>query len=599
MAGEPIVIAGAGATGCTLALLLATHGIPSVVLERREQPLPHPASHVVNARSLEIWHQAAPELAQQISALAAPLEDASTIRWCVGLADEPLGEISLMADQQRLAQVRSHSPFLISHIGQHLLMPVLWAALQREPLVSLRCGSVAERVTDGPDRAVVDVRPRSGPTEQLTARYVVVADGAGSVLRERAGIRLHGAVLAHVGSAFFHSPRLFPRGTVKPLLTWIYQPGFCGGLISHADDHYVLMTPYLHERQAIAYDSRTFWERTLPRVLGAGTGFDLRSTGTWTMTSQTATEFRRGRLLLAGDAAHRFPPTGGFGLNSGVQDAHNLAWKIAAIVNATARESLLDTYEPERRPVVARFAEQSVTNYFRLDEVTAALGITNRALYRATTVLERAPLSRLPARAMASACDWATRLQTRRAKALVRSGARSRRIRARMAAAIPAQLEHFAAEGLEFGYIYQGPLIATEAGDPPREQDGIVTYRPTTWPGARLPHALVLYDRQPAPVHDTLLPDALTLLTPAPQQWVDALRDQRSAIPVRVRGLTAPDPGDQDGLVALFEVGEQGAVLVRPDGHVAWRTMEPARTGSADLGSFLARQWQPFLVGRT
>jgi 2,4-dichlorophenol 6-monooxygenase len=596
MTDDQIVIVGGGSTGSTLALLLARRGISSIVLECREEPLVHPAAHVINARSLEIWHQASPALTEEIVALAAPTEKLGSIRWCCGLTDAPLGEIDVAADPEVQERLRSYSPFLISHIGQHLLMPVIWAALEREPLVDFRRGTSVERVYETSDRMVVDIRTQFGPVERLSARYVVAADGANSAVREHAGIGMQGKVLTHIGSVFFHAPRLFGADTPRPLLAWIYEPRFCGALISHAADHYVLMTPYLHRDQAVARDSDAFWNRTLPEVLGTSHGFTVRSTGTWTMTSQIASRFRHGQLLLAGDAAHRFPPAGGFGLNSGVQDAQNLAWKITAIINGPADDALLDTYDPERRPVVERFAEQSVKNFFRLDEVTAPLGITNRAICKATQAVARPPLSWLPGRLLGLACDRATRLQTRRTKVLLGGGARARRLRAQIAAAIPGQLEHFVFQGLEFGYIYRGQLIAAGTEDTPLEQSDIVTYRPTTRPGARLPHASVLHEGRPVPIHDILCPDGLTLLTSSAPQWSSALRrQQRSAVlPIVVTCLAAADPRDHGELLALFEVGHQGAVLVRPDGHVAWRTAKPAPAGTPDLNRFLEERWLPY-----
>ncbi|MFF0011289.1 FAD-dependent monooxygenase [Streptomyces sp. NPDC005374] len=575
---EPVVIVGAGATGCTLALLLARHGIPSTVLERRTTPLLHPAAHVVNARSFEIWHHASPKLAQEIAALAPPVETVNIIRWNCRLADEPLGEIDLIEDSAQLARVRTHSPFLISHIGQHLLMPVLWKALEREPLVDFRRG--------------VTVRD----TEDVTARFVIAADGANSAVRESAGIRMRGRVLANMGSVFFNAPGLHPEGTGTPLLTWIYEPNLCGVLIAHADGDYVLMTAYLHPEQRIARDSRAYWERILPKVLGPDVPVGIRSTGTWTMTSDTADAFRQGRLFLAGDAAHRFPHTGGFGLNSGVQDAHNLAWKIAAVLDGSANDSLLDTYETERRPVVERFAEQSVANHFRLDEVTKPLGITNRALRAATEAVGHPLLSRVPGRLIAATADLVTRLQLRRTRSLQGDSSGARRLRTEIASRIPAQLEHFASTGLEFGYAYDGPLICRESGTQPLEGEGVVSYRPTTWPGARLPHAMVLHEGSPHPIHDLLLHNGLTLVTADALAWTQALRDLRveTVLPFRVVGLVAPAPGDQRSLLDLYEVGEQGAVLVRPDGHVAWRTTDSCRDATDDLISLFANRWRPF-----
>ncbi|GAA5152445.1 FAD-dependent monooxygenase [Amycolatopsis dongchuanensis] len=584
MRTAPVVIAGAGPTGTTLALLLARHGIPSTVLERREQPLMHPAAHVINARSREIWHHASPRLAAEITALAPPNDTVNVIRWCSRLT-EPLGEIDLLSDPDRLAEVQAHSPFLITHIGQHQLMPVLWAALEREPLVDFRRGTAVTAIEAGADRIAVRTA-----AETLDAAYLVAADGANSVVRDSAGIPLRGPVLANMGSVFFHAPGLHPPGTVRPLLSWIYQPAFCGVMIAHANDDYILMTAYLHPEQEIARDSRRYWERTLPRVLGS-TEVTIRSTGTWTMTSQTARVFRQGRLLLAGDAAHRFPHTGGFGLNSGVQDAHNLAWKIAAVLRGGAEDTLLDTYETERRPVVERFAEQSVANHFRLDEVTAPVGITNRVVRRATQALTHPLLSRVPPRALAWACDRLTPLQLKRTGVLLASTARGRRIRARVAAAIPGQLEHFVSTGLEFGYTYDGPLIHAETPSP--AGGDVVTYRPTTRPGARLPHAMVRHEGTMRPVHDLLPHDGLALVTPDARAWEQALPPE-CPLPLRVVSLAAASPAEERKLVELFEVGRHGAVLVRPDGHVAWRTTGTAAQATPELNRFLRDHWQPY-----
>jgi 2,4-dichlorophenol 6-monooxygenase len=151
-------------------------------------------------------------------------------------------------------------------------------------------------------------------------------------------------------------------------------------------------------------------------------------------------------------------------------------------------------------------------------------------------------------------------------------------------------------QGLEFGYIYRGPLIAPGSDDTPLEQSDIVTYRPTTTPGARLPHASVLHEGRPVPVHDILCPDGLTVLTSSASQWSAALRTQRhsAVLPIVVTCLAAADPRDQGELLALFEVGHRGAVLVRPDGHVAWRTTKPAPEGSSDLNRFLEERWLPY-----
>ncbi len=568
MASDSVVIVGAGAAGCTQALLLARYGIPSTVVEHRTEPRLHPAAHVINARTLEIWNQACPPLVQALAEITPPIDTVNVIRWCTRLDREALGEIDLLSQPDRLAEVRSHSAFLISHIGQHLLMPALWAAVEAEPLVDFRRGWRA-RYTD--DQLLLQ-GPADRTRSTSDARFVIAADGANSALREGAGIAMAGPVLANMGSVFFHAPGLFPAGHDRPLLTWIYHPQLSGVLIAHADDDYVLMTPYLHPAQQISRDSAAFWQDRLPAVLGSDR-FAIRSTGTWTMTSQMAERFRSGRLILIGDAAHRFPHTGGFGLNSGVQDAHNLAWKLAAVVHHGAPDSLLDTYEIERRPVIARFAEQSVHNHFKLDDVTAPLGITNRSLHKATELAAKLPPGRLPDRLVGSIADGLTRLQTSRTRALLRDTPKSRGLRQHIATVVPDQLEHFVASGLEFGYTYDSPLIGHD--DARRRglrvvDDDVTRYHPSTEPGARLPH-VVLCDEHSTPrsSHELLAPIGLTVFTTDIDSWTTFLDRSGITVPVTVVALTPADPSDPT--LQLFDTSG-GAVVARPDGHVVWRT---------------------------
>ena len=592
MATEPVVIVGAGAAGCTLALLLARRGVPTTVVEQRTDTRLHPAAHVINARTLEIWNEASPQLVRDLDAITPPIETVNIIRWCTDVRAAPVGEIDLLSQPERLAEVRSHSPYLISHIGQHLLMPALWKALDREDLIEFRRGAHADMTG-----ATLTVRQSGGTPKHEVPRYVIAADGANSRLRDAAGIAMTGPVLANMGSVFFHAPGLYPAGADRPLLSWIYHPRFSGVMIAHADDDYVLMTPYLHGAQAIARRSREFWDKRLGNVIGT-TDYQIRSTGTWTMTSQMAERFRQGSLMLIGDAAHRFPHTGGFGLNSGVQDAHNLAWKLAAVLDSGAPDSLLDTYETERRPVVTRFAAQSTSNHFTLDEVTRPLGITNRSLHRATELMATSWLSRMPDRLMAAIADGLTHAQTSRTTKLLRNSARGRRLRGRMAQAIPTQEEHFVASGLEFGYAYDSPLIDTATEGPCPDGD-VSHYHPTTRPGARLPHVLVRDDGgHVTSLHNMICAVGLTLFTADTDGWTEGLQRSPVDVPIAVTPVAPVRTEAHDAVLGLPEIGDRGAVLVRPDGHVVWRSLTGPEAVD-QLQKFVQTAWASVYPGRT
>ncbi len=147
------------------------------------------------------------------------IDTVNIIRWCTDVHAAPLGEIDLLSEPEQLAEVRSHSPFLISHIGQHLLMPALWKALEGEALIDFRRGWHAVMTADQLSLQSPDAMPQNE-----TPRYIIAADGANSSLREAADIAMTGPVLANMGSVFFHAPELYADGADRPLLSWIYHP---------------------------------------------------------------------------------------------------------------------------------------------------------------------------------------------------------------------------------------------------------------------------------------------------------------------------------------------------------------------------------------
>ncbi|MCZ4549853.1 FAD-dependent monooxygenase [Gordonia rubripertincta] len=590
----PVLIAGAGSTGATSALLLARRGIPTIIVDRRSDEITHPAAHVIHGRTLEIWREADPALAERIAALAPPIESVNLIRWCSTLSNVPLGEIDLASRPEQLARVRSHSDFLISHIGQHQLMPELWSALDREPLIDFRRSTRVEGVDHHSDT----VTARMSTGEKVTASYLVGADGANSELRESAQIAMRGPVLARMGSAFFRAPGLYPADA-RPLLSWIYQPNFAGVMIAHAHDHYVLMNTYLHPDQEVATSREAYWARKLPEVLGGNLDFEIVSTGTWMMTSQTAETFRRGRLILAGDAAHRFPHTGGYGLNSGVQDAHNIAWKLDAILGGQATDHLLDTYEVERRPVIDLFARHSVANHFHLDSATKHFGVTNKMLQRATTAMSRPPLTLLPGRVAARLAEQITRAGLARTRVLESTSRRAQRVRDLVAGNIPGQLPHFVSTGLEYGYRYASPLIATEPGErePAIGSDDVVEYRPNTKPGGRLPHTVIDTTDGPRSTLELVdtTPTAFTVFTFDPSGWERILESGVGLLsPLTARVVDLGKATTPQTAIDLYEVGTLGALLVRADGHIVWRTHTPAKAAGPELLDTIRRSWLPY-----
>lgn len=589
-----VVIVGAGPVGCTAALLLARHGVRSLVIERRAEPLSHPAAHVLNGRTLEIWGGLDAGLAEEVVAASPDLGELGDVIWCATLADQPIGGCATLPPPETLKSLLSIAAWRPAHLGQHRLEPILWRRLRDEPLASFETGATFVRLSQTDDDVQV-VYEKDSREISVRADYVIAADGATSPVRRSVGMMMDGPILAHVASVYFEAnlDRFQPRPS--PLLSWIYNPAFTGTLINHYGGHWILMTPYFPPAQTAAAFTPARWRNLIAAAVGSrAVDAKIRSSGVWAMTSQLAERYRVGRVFLAGDAAHRFPPTGGYGLNTGVADVHNLAWKLAGVLAGSLPGGVLDSYETERRPVAHANAKQSVRNFHNMDLVTRHIGLEGGGAASLLKLVSSGLFRKLGPNSQARFVDRLLERGRRRSRILTRQTERAERVRAAMAADCAHQDEHFGAPGIEFGYIYRQGLLSPE---PDGEQaiSEPAAYRPTTFPGARLPHRWVRVNGGPREsIHQRLVDPQLMLLVPPGQAeaWRSEMTTARpSDSPgIRIEAFESDQPESAELIwQEAFEVGLEGAVLVRPDGHVAWRTRASAREGAPDLTRMLHR----------
>jgi hypothetical protein len=263
----------------------------------------------------------------------------------------------------------------------------------------------------------------------------------------------------------------------------------------------------------------------------------------WVAASLVADRFRAGRVFLAGDAAHEMPPTGGFGLNTGVQDAHNLAWKLAAVLRGWARPELLDTYDAERRP----------WGQFVTDEAL------NSAL----------------------------------------SMGRGRQLGGDSGDPPSLARPEFHSElGVIFGATYASPAVIPDGTDPPAIENPVAQYVPSARPGSRAPHVWLQHNGHRISTHDLIGMGFVLLAGERGAPWRDAARTVAASLGVPLTACTVganADVRDPQGQWALaYGVEPEGAVLVRPDGHVAWRQ----RSGVTDPERALERALRGMLLGR-
>ena len=553
----PVLVVGGGPVGMMASILLARQGVASRVVERRPGPHRAPQAHVVNPRTLEICRAAGIDVAR-LQAQATPRADGSQVVWMTTLAGDELGRLPY---ERQGDECLGDTPTPLLNLSQHLLEPILLDRLRAEPHAEIHYGHQCHGLEAAAEGVTAEIEElASGARYAVRSRWVIAADGAGSRIRRALGIemvgpdRLQSFVMIHFQADLRALVRERPA-----ILYWTIDPECAGAFVAHdIDGTWVFMHPYDPDAQpAQAFDEPTC-AAIVRRAIGRDVPLAIRDISPWTMTAQIAERYRAGRVFLAGDAAHRFPPSGGLGMNTGIQDVHNLAWKLRLVRDGEAGDALLDTYEAERRPVAQENADHSMQNALRMIEVFEALGV---------------PFDLNADRAAAHA---------RMAETLAAHGGRER-----VRAAIENQRDHFDTIGLQLGIAYDDGALIPDGTPRAAVANRAGEHRPSTRPGSRLPHAWVLRDARRVSTLDLVAEDRFTLLTGRDVP----VGDLGEAVRVLVAGR---DFVDADGRWTMLSgIGDGGALLVRPDQHVAWRACAAGTGLEGEISRAVARILDP------
>ncbi|MGW9210191.1 FAD-dependent monooxygenase [Embleya sp. NPDC055664] len=549
VADVDVLVVGAGPAGLSTAVLLGRLGISTRVVERRAAGSAHPKAHVVNARTMELFRQWG--VADEVRDAALPLDRGIGVGWVTRLTGIEIGRITAADAPDEWDRMCADSSEALVSCPQDRIEPILLAAARR---LGVRVDFGVEATGLGQTPAGVDVRVRhaaDGGTETVRARYVVAADGARSPVRELLAIGNDAvAPVGHLLNAYVDAD-LGPYTGGRPYaLWWILNARTQGAMIAlDGKRRWTYNFAFDPERESIAdYPPERCAELFREAVGVPDLAVTVRSVLPWKLEIAIAERFRAGRVFLVGDAAHRFPPTGGFGMNTGIQDAHNLAWKLAAVLRGWAGEELLAGYEDERMPVARVNAAQSMRNAERM----AGTG----ALFTDPSVL-------------ASIEDAA-----------------GKDLRAALAAGIPAQRDHFLFQGQTFGHVYRSAAVVPDGTLAPRST--VAEYRMEAHPGALAPHTWFRTPEGARRATVDLSADTFVLLAGAEgRAWVEAadVASRRLGVPIAAFRVGADGDlvAEADGWRHVWGITPHGCVLVRPDGHVALRVPGAGADGVADL----------------
>lgn len=575
---DVLIVGGAG-SGLSMAIFLNRLGISSWLVERHPATSPAPKAHYYNQRTMEILREEG--IAALIYELGTPAENMARVGWYTSLGGDgeldrktiylmdAFGGFSLAETYER------DSPCRAANYPQLRLEPLLLEHARTSPHARLHYHHELQSFNQDADGVTAQVLDRDGgEAYEVRAKYLIGADG-GRKIGPALGVEMDGI------------PRLFDMVTVhfaadlsryldddSPMIRWFLSPDKGG---SWGSGVMVALGPERYDRHSAEWlfhfaflpdDPAQFdAESVVPRLRDLLKLPELEPRiirmNDWKVQGVLARRYREGRVFLVGDAAHRHPPTTGLGLNSAIQDTHNLAWKLAAVIKGKADPSLLDSYEAERRPVGARNVNWALLTFQNHLVIDAGIGLIPGAPVEVNREAFRFLFSDTP--------EGATRRQ-------------------RLHEVIQSQRTEFQAHDIEIGFAYENsPAIIPDGSAAPVKSAMGDEHIPVTRPGHRLPHAWVTRSGETLSTLDLVGRGRFVLLTSCRSLvWQKAAKAATGAkidVVAIGPGLDCEDPSGR--WAALRGTEPDGAILVRPDGHVAWRAQDSDR--SVELSRVMQR----------
>jgi putative polyketide hydroxylase len=514
----PVLISGGGPVGLTASLLLSRHGVRSLLVERHPSTALTPKARGINARTMEVFRQCGIDAAIREAGLAEGR--LGLIVWTETLAGREIERrVPGRASQKNMAV----TPVKNCLCAQDDLEPVIRRFAEAAGPGTLRFNTELTSFSQRPGAITGTLTDRAtGEETPVTARYLIAAEGAQSRVRRALAVNMVGEEKVYDSvNILFHAD----------LARWVEHRPAALYFVEQEDLRATFLTIngrdrwgfLIHGPKQYGWQPQDFTPEFCAELIRKAVGvpdLDVSVLGVnpWQASAIVADRYCVGDVFLAGDAAHEMPPTGGFGLNTGVQDVHNLTWKIAAVLSGKADDRLLDSYHAERQPLGQIITQNSLAN---------ALSMGRTA--RQSNVLPRP--------------------------------------------------EFLNEQGLIFGACYQSTAVVPDGTPPVAVDDPVTEYVPSARPGSRAPHVWLRRGNEQISTIDLFGPHFVLLAGRDGDAWRRAAQGIGTPWPPLIAFTVGKDCdlSDPDGnWHDAYGVDPDGAVLVRPDGHVAWRSRSGA-----------------------
>jgi 2,4-dichlorophenol 6-monooxygenase len=563
-----VLVVGAGPAGLTAAAFLATQSVDAITVTKYADTANSPRAHITNQRTIEVFRDLGIE--DRIRAIATPNTLMGHNVWATSFAGLELARLMTWGTGvARQGDYRSASPSEMCNIPQHLLEPMIrQAATERG--ADLRFSTELMALSQDAESVEALVRDRATDEQyRIRARYAIGADGGRSTVADQLSFPLEGEMGLGASMNIWLEADLTKYTEHRPgTLYWMAQPGneyWVGAgtwICVKPWTEWVLLCMYDPAEGEPDISEEALVKRAHDTIGDTSVDVRIKSVGKWQINHVVATEYRRGRVFLAGDAAHRHPPANGLGTNTSIQDAYNLIWKLALVLRGQAGPQLLDSYHDERQPVGRQVVDRAMKSVADMLPISHALGF---------------------APGQSAEDGWASVTELFSAST---SGARRR---AELDAAVELQNYQFNTHGVELGQRYASGAVCDDGTPwPVSVGDPELYYQPSTHPGAALPHAWLQHGTERLSTLDLAGHGRFCLITGiAGNDWEEAAAKARAELdldlPVFRIGVRCEYDDVYGDWARISEIGDAGALLVRPDRHVAWRASESPVDPAMDL----------------